>query len=99
MSISELSQRLKGICDDQEVVRLDLFGSRARSEAAEGNDFDFVAEFTDVPPAEYSMRFFSLLHALEDELQHPVDLMSYRSIKKPSLRRAIERERIPLYER
>ena len=99
MSISELQNRIRELCEEQGVKRLDLFGSRARSLNGKGNDYDFVADFLDYPPAEYSKRFFSLLHALEDELKSPVDLMTYNSLNKKSLKRKIESERISLYER
>lgn len=99
MGIRDFSQRIKGICEEQEVIRLDLFGSRARSDFAEGNDYDFAAEFPESSPSEYAGRYFSLLHALEDELQTPVDLINYKSIRKRSLLQIIERERIPVYER
>ena len=99
MRISELQSRLKGICQEQGVIRLDLFGSRARSSNQEGQDYDFIADFADFPPAEYSKRFFGLLHALEDELNSPVDLLTYSSLKKKSLRKKIESDRVSLYER
>jgi predicted nucleotidyltransferase len=99
MRIGELQRRLKNICEAQKVDRLDLFGSRARSGGASGQDYDFVVQFPESSPAEYARNFFGLLHALEDELHSPVDLISYNAIKKQSLRRTIERERIPLYER
>lgn len=98
MSIIELQSRIKDICKKQEVSRLDLFGSRARSLNEAGNDYDFVADLGDYPPAEYSKRFFALLHALEDELHSPVDLVTYPSLRKKSLRKKIENDRIPLYE-
>ena len=46
------------------------------------SDYDFVAELKDLTPSEYSKNFFSLLHALEDELESPVDLITYTSLKK-----------------
>ena len=99
MQIGELKARLKGVCEEQAVTRLDLFGSRARTQGRDGNDYDFVVDFKDVPSAEYSRHYFALLHALEDTLDSPVSLMTYPSVKKPSLRANIERERILLYER
>ena len=55
MSISELQSQIKEICKEQGVQRLDLFG--ARSSNQEGNDYDFIADFVDFPPAEYSRLF------------------------------------------
>ena len=99
MSIDELRSRLRAICEKQEVIRLDMFGSRARSRGRRGEDWDFVVEFSDAEPAEYSKRFFEILHALEDELDSPVDLLTYSSLKKNSLKRKIEAEKVSLYER
>ncbi len=99
MSIIELKNRLKSICDGQNVVRLDLFGSRARSQGNDGNDYDFVVEFSTIAPTEYSKSYFSLLHALEDELDSPIDLLTYNAIRKNSLRKKIAEEKVPLYER
>lgn len=99
MNIIELKNRLKFICDKQQVVRLDLFGSRARSQGNDGNDYDFVVEFSNITPTEYSKRYFGLLHALEDELNSPIDLLTYNSIRKKSLRKKIAEEKVPLYER
>ncbi len=99
MSISDLKIRLREICEEQGVMRLDLFGSRARNQNQHGNDYDFIADLADVPPAEYSKQFFGLLHALEDNLNSRIDLMTYKSIKKKSLRERIESDRVILYER
>ncbi len=99
MNLDELRSRLKGICEEQGVLRLDLFGSRAHSPGVERNDYDFIADFAESLPAEYSKRFFGLLHALEDELNSSIDLLTYKSLKKRSLMEKIENDRIPLYER
>jgi len=99
MGINDLKSRVQGICERQGVIRLDLFGSRARSHELEGNDYDFIAELTPGSPADYSRHFFGLLHALEDELHAPVDLMTYKSLKKRSLKQRIHRDRVPVYER
>ena len=97
MHISDLKKRLKTICEEEGVLRLDLYGSRARSMGTSGNDYDFIAELQDLTPDEYSKNFFSLLHALEDELKSPVDLITYNSLKKRSLKENILKERIPIY--
>lgn len=99
MDIMEIKNRLRSICDKQDVVRLDLFGSRARSQGSFGKDYDFVVEFSNITPGEYSKRYFGLLHALEDELDSPIDLLTYSSIRRNSLRKKIAEEKVPLYER
>lgn len=98
MNLSELKKRLKNICEEKSVLSLDLYGSRARSMGMYGQDYDFVAELKDLEPEEYSRNFFSLLHALEDELSSPIDLITYNSLKKESLKKNILKERVPIYE-
>ena len=97
MHISDLKKRLKTICEEENVLRLDLYGSRARSTETLKSDYDFITELRDLTPGEYSKNFFSLLHALEDELGAPVDLITYRSLKKRSLKENILKERIPIW--
>ena len=97
INIPYLKKRLKTICEEKSVLRLDLYGSRARLMGTAGSDYDFIAELQDLTPREYSKNFFSLLHALEDELKSPVDLITYNSLKKRSLKENILRERIPIY--
>ena len=97
MDIPELKKRLRHICEEKGVLRLDLYGSRARSAGMHGEDYDFVAELENLEPNEYSRNFFSLLHALEDELSSPVDLITYNSLKKRGLKKNILKERILIY--
>ena len=98
MSEDSLKNKVSQICQDQGVKRLELFGSRARSPVLEGRDYDFVATFEELPPDEYSKRFFKLLHGLEESLGGPVDLLTPQSIAKKSLRDKIEKEKICVYE-
>ena len=97
MNIRELKKRLKNICEERSVLRLDLYGSRARSMGMQGGDYDFVVELENLEPNEYSRNFFSLLHALEDELDSPVDLITYNALKKRSLKNNILKERVAIY--
>ena len=57
MSVEELQSMIRQACENQGVKRLDLFGSRARTNTMEGNDFDFVASFKEGSPEDYSKRF------------------------------------------
>ncbi|MCC5841205.1 MAG: nucleotidyltransferase domain-containing protein [Opitutales bacterium] len=98
VTTKDLRTKIAPLCKDQGVKRLDLFGSKARSPIGEGRDYDFLATFEDLPPEEYSQRFFRLLHGLEDSLNAPVDLLTPQSIRKESFRKKIEDEKICVYE-
>jgi predicted nucleotidyltransferase len=72
------------------VTRLALFGSTVRDEARPDSDVDIVVEF-DGPAT--SQRYFGVQFLIEDELGHPVDLVSEKALR-PELRPYIEREAI-----
>jgi predicted nucleotidyltransferase len=57
------------------VTRLALFGSTVRDEAKESSDIDIIVAF-DGPAT--SEKYFGVQFLLEDELGHPVDLVSKR---------------------
>ena len=70
----------------------------ARGDTETYNDLDFLVEFIDSEPKQYSKMFSGLLHSLEDTFHCDIDLLTIGSIRKPSVRRNIEKNRICLYE-
>ena len=72
------------------VLRLALFGSRARDDAREGSDADVLVAFDG--PAD-SRRYFGLQFYLEDLLGCPVDLVTEQALR-PQFRPFIERDAI-----
>ena len=72
------------------VVRLALFGSRAREQARENSDADVLVTF-DGPAS--SARYFGVQFYLEDLLGCPVDLVTETALR-PELRPFVERDAI-----
>lgn len=72
------------------VVRLALFGSRARDQARDNSDADILLGFDG--PAD-SARYFGAQFYLEDLLGCPVDLVIEKALR-PQLRRFVERDAI-----
>jgi predicted nucleotidyltransferase len=72
------------------VQSLALFGSVARQEAAATSDIDILVEFE--PPATFD-RYMDVKFYLEDHLNTPVDLVTWKSLK-PQLRSIVEQEAI-----
>jgi uncharacterized protein len=72
------------------VLRLALFGSRARDQAQDGSDTDVLVAFDG--PAD-SARYFGLQFYLEDLLGGPVDLVTEKALR-PELRPFVERDAI-----
>ena len=72
------------------ITRLALFGSTVRDEAKPGSDIDIVVCF-DGPAT--SEKYFGVQFYLEDELGHPVDLVTDKAMRA-ELRPFIEREAV-----
>ncbi|AMV72153.1 hypothetical protein DBW_1797 [Desulfuromonas sp. DDH964] len=70
------------------VTRLGLAGSYARDEADPGSDIDIIVSLQ----SDNTFRsFFGLLHFLQDNLHHRIDLATEESLK-PLVRQAIQRD-------
>lgn len=65
------------------IVRIGLFGSAARSEAADANDVDVVVEL-DRPDL---LTLVGIKQELEELLRQPVDVVRYRDNLNPFLKR------------
>lgn len=72
------------------VTRIALFGSTVRNEAKPGSDVDIIVSF-DRPAT--SKLYFGVQFLLEDELNHPVDLVTEKAMRA-ELRSSIEQEAI-----
>lgn len=86
MTIEEISERLGGVRDrlsELGVARIFLIGSRARGDAGESSDYDFVIDFE--KPATID-NYLALQDLLTEICSTSVDLMTLqyiRSDKKP----------------
>jgi len=70
------------------VTRLGLFGSTARDKAQADSDVDILVAFDGPATAK---RYFGVQFLLEDELGHPVDLVTEKAMR-PELEVYIDRE-------
>ena len=91
--------KLKELCRQYGVQRLDLFGSASTGGSRrEDGDLDFLVEFLPVPIASYADTYFGLLEALERHFGKPVDLVVASSVKNPYFLQSIEATKTPIYE-
>lgn len=84
-------------CRENDVKRLELFGSRARQDATPDSDADFVVEFNDPLRPGVFDRFLALQGRLEEILSCPVDLLEQSSITNPVLRHRIDESRTLIF--
>lgn len=89
-SLALLSQHKPELQRKFGVVRLALFGSRAREQARENSDADTLVAF-DGPAS--SARYFGVQFYLEDLLGCPVELVTQTALR-PELRPFVERDAI-----
>ncbi|MDD5201438.1 MAG: nucleotidyltransferase family protein [Terrimicrobiaceae bacterium] len=98
MSPFDLTNQLGEQCKRHSVKRLQIFGSASRGEENSASDVDLLVHFEDMPPGEYARHYFELLHELEDTFGRSVDLVTPGFLKRPSLKRNIQKEAVILYE-
>jgi len=92
------------LCQQYQVVRLEIFGSAARdveesSEALQTGrrDLDFLVEFAPCTPTEHAQRYLTLLEALQDIFDCEIDLLETRAIRNPYFLESINHDRVTLY--
>lgn len=92
---------IRELCERYHVKRLEIFGSASDGRYREGeSDLDFIVEF---PPMDWEVRgqsFLDLLLALEDLLQHQIDLITLRpqGQANPYFLKEIQKSRQVIYE-
>lgn len=84
-------ERIKSLCEENLVRRLELFGSAITDRFdLHRSDFDFLVTYEAMPLNKRSDTFFGLLFALEDMLQRPVDLVEIEAIRNPYFLQSIQ---------
>jgi predicted nucleotidyltransferase len=84
-------------CRANDVKRLELFGSQARSDATPSSDADFLVEFNDPLRPGVFDRYLALRDALMAIVGRSVDLVEVSSVQNPVLKRRIDESRSLLY--
>ena len=94
MSVLFDTNALIDICRDNDVARLEVFGSTARGEANDGSDVDLLVEFS---KRKSLLTLVSLERKMSAVLGRKVDLLTEAGIS-PYLREQINRDRRVIYE-
>ena len=96
LTIEEIKERVRPICEHYKIEKMWLFGSYARGEADEQSDVDLCIEGGDFTIEPWA--FGGLCVKLEDSLGLPFDIVTRRSLRKRFLQN-IERDEVLIYER
>jgi predicted nucleotidyltransferase len=97
-TISANTHQLAQLCEQNQVARLELFGSAStkRFDSA-SSDLVFLVEFCDQTPKGPSTRYFELRRGLEELFGRTVDLVEVQTIQNPYFLEAIAPTRQILY--
>lgn len=80
----EILPEIAALCRRFAVARLELFGSATRPDFdPAASDIDFLVDFQDPTAPGIANRYFGLLHALEDLLARPIDLVDRSAVTNP----------------
>ena len=91
-TVEDVKVRMLPILKKYHVKRASLFGSIARGNLGRSSDIDLLVELSD----ELNLfDFIGLKNELEDMVKRKVDLVEYKTIKKP-LEKGILAEQVPI---
>ncbi|HAV13094.1 MAG TPA: hypothetical protein DCX06_06340 [Opitutae bacterium] len=90
-------KQIERLCEQHDVVRLDLFGSILRDDFCEKSDIDFLVVFKRDDQTNAFNQYFDFKEGLEFILQRKVDLVCESAIRNPYFKQEIEQTRQPLY--
>lgn len=95
LTMSEIKEKIRPICEKYDVQKLFLFGSYARGDATEDSDVDFRL----VSGKEMDLfKMIGLRLDLEEVLGKEVDLISQISKSSKIFKKYYERDAVLLYE-
>jgi len=98
MKISENNlKRIKELCRDYKVKRFSVFGSVLTDNFSSKSDIDFIVDFDENDPINYTDLYFQLKDKLEQVLERQIDLIEERGIKNSFFRKEIEESKVVLY--
>ncbi len=96
--ISARREEIAELCRRHHVRRLSVFGSAARDEFdPDASDVDIIVEFEDFPIEEYTDNKWALRKELAAKFDRKVDLLTWKSLTNPVIRREVESTHVMLY--
>ena len=96
----EQMARVRELCDEYGVVKLELFGSAATDAFDPAcSDVDLIARFAEHSELDYVDRFFGFAEALEALFGRPVDLLTDQKFRNIILQKSVDANRKTLHER
>jgi predicted nucleotidyltransferase len=96
--ISARRDEIAELCRRHHVRRLSVFGSAARNDFDPAtSDVDIIVEFEDFPIEQYTDNKWALHAELAARLDRNIDLLTWKSLKNPVIRKEVEATHVMLY--
>lgn len=96
----EQMARVRELCAEFGVVKLELFGSAATDAFDPAmSDLDLVVTFGERGTPGFATRFFAFESAINTLFERPVDLLTSSTFDNPFMQRSVDRTIRTLYER
>ena len=89
--------RIKKLCEQYKVLTFSAFGSVTTNDFNNESDIDFVVDFNENDPFEYTNLYFQLKDKLEKLLKRQIDLIEYRAIKNNYFRKELDETKVLIY--
>lgn len=88
---------IKKLCKKYKVRTFSAFGSVTREDFKDNSDIDFVVDFDENDPFEYTDLYFQLKENLEKLLKHQIDLIEERGIKNQFFKKELNETKVLIY--
>lgn len=89
--------RIKKLCEQYRVRSFSAFGSVTRENFSKDSDIDFVVDFNENDPFEYTNLYFQLKEQLEKLLKRQIDLIEERAIKNKYFKKELDATKVLIY--
>lgn len=102
-TLEEIARRIRPVAEKYRLKAVYVFGSYARGEAREDSDIDLLVDLTGADLSDF-FAIGGLYNDLEAALQKEIDLITTKSLERPSnkmsdklFREIVEQERREIY--
>ena len=90
-------EQIKQLCKELKVKNFSVFGSVLNDKFSSKSDIDFIVDFNESDPIEYTDLYFKLRDSLEQIFKRKIDLLEERGIKNSFIRKEINESKVILY--
>ena len=96
--IKENIEGLKALCLAYHVKSMYAFGSACTDKFNSKSDIDLLVSFDSMDYGDYTDAYLELAEKLENLLQHPVDLITDKSLHNPYFIESVNQTKVQIYE-